>query len=222
MQKILVINPKGGCGKSTISAQLAGYYANWGMRVALADTDPQKSSLNWLRIRPLDAKTIIGINAIKERIVVPDGLDYLIIDTAAGFHENDFRYLAELCDNILIPVLPSAMDTHAASHFAYQLLIKYRITFEDKKICVIANRTRLRSIAYRDLLSFLDTLKLPLITTIRESKHYIDCTATGLSIFDTTKSNTSNLRKDWLPVIRWLYQTKIKKTTNNTKKIEYT
>lgn len=211
MHKILVINPKGGCGKSTVSTQLAGYYASWGMRVALADTDPQKSSLQWLRKRPVDAETIIGINAVKTRVAEPDNMDYLIIDTAAGSHEADLQYLANLCDNFIIPVLPSAIDTHAASQFAYQLLIKYRITFEDKNICVVANRAKLRSVAYRDLIKFLNTINLPIVTTIRESKYYLDCADSGLSIFDPQEQDLSHLINDWLPIINWLNMTNIKK-----------
>lgn len=204
MHKILIINPKGGCGKSTISTQLAGYYANQGLRVALADMDPQKSSLNWLRIRPLTAANIVGINALTKKIKVPENIDCLIVDTAAGIAETDLRYLANLCDSILIPVLPSAMDTHAATHFVYQLLIKYHITFEDRNIAVIANRAKLRSVVYRDLLKFLETLKLPLLTTLRESKYYLDCAASGLSIFDLGKPNLEKLFADWQPITQWL------------------
>jgi len=222
MHTILIINPKGGCGKSTISTQLAGYYANWGLRVALADLDPQKSSLNWLRQRRPDTEKIIGINAVKQQIEVPDKVDYLIIDTAAGYHNGDMKYLANRADNILIPVLPSAMDTHAAAHFIYQLLIKYRITFEDKNICIIANRVKIRSIVYRDLLAFLETLKLPLVSTLRESKYYLDCAANGLSIFDPNTADLSNLIADWQPITQWLHEAEMKKKLKKrTEEIAY-
>ena len=216
MQTILIINPKGGCGKSTISTQLSGYYASWKMRVAIADMDPQKSSLNWLRRRPVDANSVIGINAVKNQIEVPDNLDHLIIDTAAGLRENDLRYLSRLCDSIIIPVLPSSMDTHAASQFVYQLLIKYRLTFEDKNICIVANRAKMHSVVYRVLLKFLETLKLPLITTLRESRHYLESTANGETIFDPSKNDLTPLIKDWLPLLDWLNKNEQKKRNETT------
>jgi len=211
MHKILIINPKGGCGKSTVSTQLAGYYANWGMSVALADMDPQKSSLNWLRKRPANTANIIAINAVQGRIQIPIKTDCVIIDTAAGLQDKDLRYLAKLCDTIIIPVLPSEMDIHAVSHFVYQLLIKYRITFEDRNICIIANRAKMRSLVYQDLINYLSTLKLPLISTLRESKYYLDCAASGLSIFDPVKPDLSNLISDWQPIFQWLHEVEMKK-----------
>jgi len=206
MHKILVMNPKGGCGKSTISSQLAAYYANWGMVVGLSDMDPQKSSLDWLRKRSNNVANIIAINAVNGHINIPGDLDYLIIDSPAGYQQNSPSYLSNVCDTILIPVLPSAIDTQAASHFIYQLLIKYRITYDDKNICVIANRAKLRSVVYRDLLRFLKTINLPLVATLRESKYYLDYAANGGSIFDATKTNIDNLLEDWQPIIQWLHQ----------------
>ena len=48
MHHIMVMNSKGGCGKSTIATNLASYYASEGNKVALVDYDPQASALDWL------------------------------------------------------------------------------------------------------------------------------------------------------------------------------
>jgi len=51
MQRILVLNPKGGSGKTTVATNLASYYAGRGQRPLLSDNDPQGSSTRWLKKR---------------------------------------------------------------------------------------------------------------------------------------------------------------------------
>lgn len=204
MQKIMILNPKGGCGKSTLSTNLAGYYANFGMKVGLADFDPQKSSTNWLRKRTFDLKPINTIKTNTKRMIVPNDLDNVIVDTPAGLDPELMMSIINTCDTIIIPVLPSPIDIQAASFFIYQLLLKHRITSEDKNICLVANRAKQRSVAYADLIKFISTIKLPLLTTLRDSSNYLQCAAKGASIFDyTTKSASRNI-EDWFPLINWL------------------
>lgn len=204
MQKIMLLNPKGGCGKSTISTNLASYYANWGLNVGLADFDPQKSSLNWLRQRTFDLPKIKAINANTERFVYPDTLDYLVIDTPASLEKEKMQQLINLTDSIIIPILPSPIDIQAAGYFIYQLLLKYRITSEDKDICMVANRVKERSHIYRDLIKFTDSIKLPLVATLHDSQNYIKYTSKGSSIFDNKNPQTINSIKDWMPLTDWL------------------
>lgn len=205
MQKIMLLNPKGGSGKSTISTNLASYYANWGLSVGLADFDPQKSSLNWLRQRTFDLPKIKAINANTERFVYPDTLDYLIIDTPASLEKEKMQQLIQLTDSIIIPILPSPIDIQAAGYFIYQLLLKYRITSEDKDICLVANRVRERSHIYKDLIKFTDSIKLPLIATLHDSQNYIRFSGKGASIFDyRNKTNISKTIEDWMPLTDWL------------------
>lgn len=200
----MLLNPKGGCGKSTISTNLASYYASWGLNVGLADFDPQKSSLNWLRQRTFDLPKIQAINANTERFVYPDTLDYLIIDTPASLEKEKMQQLIQLADSIIIPILPSPIDIQAAGYFIYQLLLKYRITSEDKDICMVANRVKERSHIYRDLIKFTNTIKLPLVATLHDSQNYIKYASKGSSIFDHKNQRTSKSIKDWMPLTNWL------------------
>ena len=74
MRAILVLNPKGGCGKSTLATNIAGYFASRGKRIALADCDPQGSSDDWLAIRPMPSEAeaeIRRVAATKNARVVP-------------------------------------------------------------------------------------------------------------------------------------------------------
>lgn len=204
MQKIMLLNPKGGCGKSTISTNLAAYYANWGLTVGLADFDPQKSSLNWLRQRTFDLPKIKAINANTERFVYPENMDYLIIDTPASLEKEKMQQLINLADSIIIPILPSPIDIQAAGYFIYQLLLKYRITSEDKDICMVANRVRARSHIYNDLIKFTNSIKLPLVATLHDSQNYIKYASKGASIFDNKNQKTMGSIKDWVSLTNWL------------------
>lgn len=204
MQKIMLLNPKGGCGKSTIATNLAAYYASWNMQVGLADFDPQKSSLNWLRNRTFDLASIKAINANTEHLVVPDNLDYLIIDTPGSLEKERMKELIHLADTIIIPVLPSPIDIQAASFFIYQLLLKYRVTTDDKDICIVANRARKRTLIYKDLIKFTSTIKLPLVTTLKDSRSYIRYASKGAGLFDHKNKQTEADIEDWLPLLDWL------------------
>lgn len=216
MQKIMLLNPKGGCGKSTISTNLAAYYANWGLNVGLADFDPQKSSLNWLRQRTFDLPKIKAINANTERFIYPENLDYLIIDTPASLNKEKMLELINITDTIIIPILPSPIDIQAAGYFIYQLLLKYRITSEDKNICMVANRAREHSHIYNELMKFTNSIKLPLVATIRDSQNYIKYAAKGSSIFDNKgRASLSKSIEDWMPLTNWLNSKEMPTFANN-------
>lgn len=204
MQKIMLLNPKGGCGKSTIATNLSAYYANWNMQVGLVDFDPQKSSLNWLRNRTFELASIKAINASTERLVFPETLDYLIIDTPASLEQQRMSELIRLADTIIIPVLPSPIDIQAAGYFIYQLLLKHRVTSEDKNICLVANRARKRSLIYKDLVKFTSSIKLPLITTLSDSRSYLKYAAKGAGLFDHQTKQTQTDIEDWHPLLNWL------------------
>lgn len=207
MQKIMLLNPKGGCGKSTISTNLAAYYANQDLSVAIADYDPQKSSSNWLHQRTFDLAPINSININLKKIIYPDNLDYLIMDTPAGLEKEKMQQLIHITDSIIIPILPSPIDIQAAGYLIYQLLLKYRITNEDKNICLVANRVKQRTQIYDELIKFTSSIKLPLITSLRDSQNYIKYAAKGASIFDHKNKQTEQCRDDWLTLTNWIKET---------------
>src|SRR5580704_16627295 len=87
MTIIVVANPKGGVGKSTLSTNLAGAFAASGEWVALADLDRQQSAHAWLTLRPQ------GLPAIEIWEVDPDvpakpptGLERAVVATPASLH----------------------------------------------------------------------------------------------------------------------------------------
>ena len=66
MKSIMVINSKGGSGKTTIAVNLSAYCAQRGYETTIIDLDPQESSTQWLKERPLSKPKILGFKNIKK------------------------------------------------------------------------------------------------------------------------------------------------------------
>jgi chromosome partitioning protein len=85
--RILVANPKGGVGKSTLATNLAGWLAKTGQRVMLGDTDRQQSSRAWLSIRSPALPYIIPWEIHPdEPDLLPKDACHIVVDTPAGLH----------------------------------------------------------------------------------------------------------------------------------------
>ena len=148
LNRIIILNPKGGCGKSTLVTNIAACYATRGAAPAIMDFDPQGSAMAWLGRRSGDKPGIHGIAAYKRSIHatrswqlrVPEETDTLLVDSAAGISHDELRELTRDSSSILVPVLPSMMDTHAASRIIADLLLVAKVNRNEQKLAVIANR----------------------------------------------------------------------------------
>jgi len=208
MRTILVINPKGGCGKTTISTNLASYYAVWDVKTALADYDTQRSSLDWLDQRPDTVNPIQGIAGRGSQIKTEPGTQRLIIDAPARTEIKHLQLLAELSQVILIPVLPSPIDIRAASVFIAELLMHPKIV-RSHQIAVLANRVREYTLIYQNLEKFLSQqLKIPFITHLRDSQNYIRAAAGGIGIFEMAPYQVAADIEQWRPLINWIEKKK--------------
>ena len=210
MRTILLLNSKGGCGKSTLATNLAGYYASRGKSVVLADFDPQGSSMDWLAVRPSDRPEIKGIAAWEEPLRVPKTTEYLIMDSPAALRDKPLVDLVRRAESILIPLLPSPMDMRAATRFLETLTEIRRILNNEVKLATIANRVRDHTIAAGNLSDYLHALKLPdghhfpFLAVLRASQNYVHAAERGLSIFEFARSATLQDREQWKPLLRWL------------------
>lgn len=212
MQTILVLNSKGGCGKSTIATNLAGYYASSGLKTALMDYDPQRSSLQWLelrdyqrpRIHPLDAtRTKTGLTRTWQTSV-PPGTQHLIIDAPAGVSGDMLQEMIRRTDVIIVPVAPSSIDIHATSRFMRDLLLIGKIRNYHVQVGIVANRVRSASRQYEPLKRFLNSLNIPFITSLSDSENYITAAETGVGIHEMGRDETVYERSQWRPLIQWL------------------
>lgn len=205
MRHIMVLNPKGGCGKSTLATNLASYYAKQGKRVALADYDPQQSSLDWLEHRPEKRTVITGLAGHKDGLRhLPRNTDVVVIDAPARSHGKELTNLLHHAETILIPVLPSLIDMQAVEKFILELKATPSVKKRKVKIAVVANRVREGTVIFDELDDFLGKLKVPYIATLREAQNYIRAYTRGLGIHELPDYLSWPDQEEWGPLIDWL------------------
>lgn len=213
MRTILVINSKGGAGKTTLTTNIASYLASQQVRTAILDCDPQGSSLQWLKLRPKHMPSIHGANAApasgatqlgSHRTWFPDNTETLIIDAPAGTKGLLLKDLVRRSTFILIPVAPSPIDIHATADFIKDLYLVGGARTSKAKIAVVANRVQLSSPSYEALERFLTALKLPFLTRISNSENYLHAVGQGLGVYEMDEALTQAERQEFLPVFNWL------------------
>ena len=201
-KQILVMNSKGGVGKSTLSSNLASYFSFKG-KTALCDLDRQKSGLRWLQRRDPSRRKIDSITWEYSGI---DQYDWIIMDPPAAVTHKDLVSLIARADAIVVPVLPSPIDILAAADFIRDLMVHGKIRTLNKPLAVVANRARENTIIYRQLEGFLQSLKLPFATTLRDSQNYIKASTQGVGIFEMDSRIVSRDIEQWQPLLRWINQ----------------
>lgn len=205
MRTIMVLNAKGGCGKSTISTNLASYYAfEEEKKVVLADYDPQASSLAWLAVRGEEWPLIEGIAAFKGALHPPKDTDILIIDAPARVHGKELTELVRHADTIVFPVLPSPIDMRAATDYMQELKAVGKVERNEVKIGIVANRVRENTIIFSELFDFIKKLKVPYVATLRDTQNYIRAEERGVGIFEMAPSQVYQDLESWEPLIKWL------------------
>jgi chromosome partitioning protein len=204
MRTIMTLNPKGGCGKSTLATNIASFFASAGDSVALADLDAQRSSLEWLDARGEDWPEVAGVDGCNGSLRVPRGRDLLVLDAPAATHGKELAALVRRTETVLIPVLPSPMDMRACAHFIAELLTVGKVSRRQTKVAVVANRVRENTLVYHSLEAFLRKLHIPLVATLRDSQNYIRAAERGLGIFELAPSLAANDLEQWESLLRWL------------------
>ncbi len=212
MQRIVVLNPKGGSGKTTIAINLASYYAVQGLRPVLMDYDPQASSTRWLKKRSAPQPLIHGIAAYDRnarttrsfQLRAPGDSQRQVIDTPAAVGAAEMPELVRGADRILVPVLPSDIDIHACSKCIADLLLVAKVKRADNRIGVIANRVKKNTLVYQSLMRFLATLHIPIVATFRDSQNYIRAAELGVGIHEMKGYLVREDLDQWLPLIQWL------------------
>ena len=206
MHTIMLMNAKGGCGKSTLATNIATWFADDGARVALADYDPQRSSLDWLEARQgyEGVPEIRGIDATLEPIRPPRGTDYLIMDAPAGTHGKTINDMLRRVQSLIIPVLPSPIDMRACSRFLEELLSSGRVSRQQTRLAIVANRVKENTRIYHQLEDYLGHLEIPFLGHLRESQNYIRSAERGLGLFELAPSLVWQDVELWDPIIAWL------------------
>ena len=212
MQRIIILNPKGGSGKTTLATNLAASFAAAGYRPALMDLDPQASSMRWLSKRPDERASVYGIAGFERsagvtrswQLRVPQDCNPLIIDTPASLESQGFPEITRGADVILVPVMPSDIDIHAAAKCIADLLLVAKIKRSDERIGIVANRVRSNTRVSQALMRFLASLDIPLVTTLRDTQNYVRSAESGLGIYEMPRWQVRQDLAQWQELMSWL------------------
>ena len=205
MRHIMVLNAKGGCGKSTLATNIASYFANEGAAVALADYDPQRTSLDWVERRPDNRPEIVGVAAFEDGLRhVPRSSDIVVSDAPARSHGPELTNLVNHAETIVVPVLPSTIDMQATSTFLKELQSVGKIERKGAKIGALANRVRDNTLIFDDLDEYLTKARVPYIAALREAQNYVRAYTRGLGIFELPEYLAWPDWEEWEPLTGWL------------------
>jgi chromosome partitioning protein len=204
MPVVLIANPKGGVGKSTLATQVAGYFASQGHAVMLGDVDRQQSSRLWLGLRPPAAAPIATWEAQGEGSVVrpPRGTTHAVLDTPAGLHGWRFKEVLALADQVLVPLQPSIFDIYATRDFLDRLLSQRRT--DKTRIGLVGMRVGAHTLSGDRLREFVAQLGVPMVAELRDTQNYVQLAARGLTLFDIAPGRVQRDLAQWQPLLRWL------------------
>ena len=213
IRKIVVINSKGGCGKTTLSTNLASYYAVNGYPCALFDYDPQDSATRWLKQRPDYLAKIHGVAAAHPpegnftrsfQMRVPLDTQRIVLDTPASMKRMDLVEVLRDASAVIIPILPSFIDCRVTSDFIRDLETEMRMHAPGAPLAIVANRVRRNTRAFNKLLEFLHAEGRPPIACLRDSQYYVQAAAEGMGVHEIKASLTRDDRLQWESLINWL------------------
>ncbi|HEV8441991.1 MAG TPA: ParA family protein, partial [Steroidobacteraceae bacterium] len=213
MQRIVVLNPKGGSGKTTLAINLAAYFAARGDNTLLIDRDPQGSATRWLRKRKTPQQSAINGIATFERdsrttmswqMRVPDGTEKIVVDSPAAVEARAMPELVRDAHKVIVPVLPSDIDIHAASRCIADLLLVAKIKRAENRIGVVANRVRKNTLMFQALMRFLEKLDIPVVATIRDSQNYVRAAEQGVGIHEMKAYTVKEDLAQWETLLAWL------------------
>lgn len=203
MPVVVVANPKGGVGKSTLSTQIAGYFASRGHAVMLGDADRQQSSRLWLSLRPPAARPISTWDVGDDQLAKPPkGTTHVVLDTPAGLHGKRLKEVLKLANKVIVPLQPSVFDIFATRAFLDELAASAQAA--KTQIGIVGMRVDERTRAADQLHTFVNSLGLPVVGFVRDTQNYIQLPARGLSIFDVAPGRVERDLTQWAPICRWL------------------
>jgi chromosome partitioning protein len=205
MRTILIANPKGGSGKTTLATNLAGYLAKQNQRVVLRDLDQQKSSLNWLALRSSELPSIYrsGLERDASKGDMEKN-DWLVLDSPAGIQGKNLSHALKLAHKIIVPVQPSVFDMVATRDFINRLAEEKTIQRNKSFIGIVGMRVDPRTRAASTLEQFLMQYDLPIITYLRDTMVYVNAAFNGKSIFDLPYYQAEQELAQWQPLAKWV------------------
>jgi chromosome partitioning protein len=203
MPVVVVANPKGGVGKTTVATNIAGYFASQGEQVMLGDADRQQSSRLWLRLRPAEARAINSWEVGEGQIAKPPkGTTHVVLDTPAGMHGKWMEDTLRTADKVVVPLSPSIFDMYATRAFLDELA--HHRKAGRMQVGIVGTRVDPRTIAADKLQEFVAALGLPVLGFLRPTQNYVHLAARGLTLFDLAPAKVERDVEQWQGITRWL------------------
>lgn len=207
MRSVLIVNPKGGAGKTTLATNLAAALANLdGQDVRLWDLDRQHSALDWLALRPADRPLIRGMNSTQSSVGRNKGAGsgWLILDAPAGIRGKMLDRALKVAHKVIVPIQPSVFDMAASSNFIRELLKEKAVRKQNAFVGIVGMRVDPRTRAAATLEAFLDQFDLPVVTLLRDTQLYANAAFNGLSVFDLPASIGGREVAQWHSLLEWI------------------
>lgn len=204
MRRVLVANTKGGCGKTTLATNLAGYLAQLGHKIVLEDIDRQQSTTDWLARRPAHVATVYNADDLGKSAL--QKADWVITDSPGGLRDKKISDAVTEADLVLVPVAPSAFDIGATQDFL-QLLAEEKTVRKHKTfVGLVGMRVMPRTRSAERLLTFMDESGFSVLSMLRSSQIYVTAAEEGLSIFELSNTLKEVDIAQWNPVTDWILQ----------------
>jgi chromosome partitioning protein len=223
LHKIVVLNPKGGCGKTTLATNLASAYAQNDISPTLVDLDPQGYCIRWLERRPAELPEVYGIQVdaadlpevygikvdaadkLEDPVPeIPRDANLVIMDLPAAIPHARLQAYTYVADTVLLPIVPSEIDVYSATRFIAELLLDVQLDRREQKLAIVANRVKARTRSYRMLLQFLSSLKIPMIATLRDSQNFVHASARGLGVCELPQYRAKDDIDQIRAITRWV------------------
>lgn len=203
MRSVLVANPKGGAGKTTLATNLSGYFANQGQAVTVCDLDRQQSSLRWMAFRNPDLPPVAGYYAGNQLVAnLPRESDWVVVDAPAGLQGYKLSDYLRAVDKVLIPLVPSVFDMAATEDFLNS--IRGEIRGRRHSVGIVAMRVDPRTRAAAMLEEFLQHFDIPIVSYLRNTQNYVNVAAAGATVFDPPRARHRKDLEQWQPILEWL------------------
>ena len=203
MSTVLIANPKGGSGKTTLATNLAGYFATRGRHVVLSDMDRQRSASDWLARRPESLPLIHGLDG-RGRHADSLSADWTIIDSPAGLHGDKLSEAVKRADLVVVPIQPSAFDMTVTQDFLAILREEKAVRKERTFVAMVGMRVDSRTLSAAKLQEFLTQADFPVMTNLRDGQIYMQAAEQGRSLFDMRPSLVNRDLQQWAPLLHWL------------------
>lgn len=206
MKSILIVNPKGGAGKTTLAINLASALAIASdQEVKLWDLDRQHSALEWLSLRPTDRPVIRALaDKPKGESRQKDGPGWLVLDSPAGIHGKLLERVLKIAHKVVVPIQPSVFDMAATGTFIQELLDAKPSRKHQLHVGIVGVRVDPRTRAAATLAEYLQQFDLPVLAWLRDTQVYANAAFNGLSIFDLPASVSGRDTEQWRPILEWI------------------